>query len=122
MDAFELIKKGISEALVLGIDDKLPFVVETDASDHCIAAALNQSVGPVAFFSRTLSKSEKLPSSNRERSVRDCRRYSKMEAIPARPIFSPHYGSTLRILYVQQNDFMFNRKRRKEQKNSEMAG
>ena len=32
--------------------------VETDASDHAVAATLNQAGRPVAFFSRTLNKSE----------------------------------------------------------------
>ena len=56
--AFEAIKREISEAIVVAIDDSIPFVVETDASDHCIAATLNQAGRPVAFFSRTLSKQE----------------------------------------------------------------
>ncbi len=38
------------------INEKLPFVVETDASDIALAATLNQDGRPVAFFSRTLSK------------------------------------------------------------------
>ena len=32
--------------------------VETDESDYAIAATLNQNGRPVAFFSRTLTKSE----------------------------------------------------------------
>ena len=44
--------------MVLTIDSTVPLVVETDASDHAIAATLNQSGRPVAFFSRTLTGSE----------------------------------------------------------------
>ena len=32
--------------------------METDASDFCIAASLNQNGRPVAFFSRTLNPHE----------------------------------------------------------------
>ena len=58
-NALEALKKEIAEALVVAADDNVPFVLETDASDHCIAATLNQSGRPVAFFSRTLSKHER---------------------------------------------------------------
>ncbi|KAJ4441140.1 hypothetical protein ANN_10990 [Periplaneta americana] len=37
----------------------LPFLVETDASDFAITATLSHSARPVAFFSRTLSESER---------------------------------------------------------------
>jgi len=57
-NAFEAIKEEISQAIVVVPDDTTPFILETDASDHCIAATLNQSGRPVAFFSRTLSKHE----------------------------------------------------------------
>ena len=40
------------------IDESIPFEVETDASDYAIAATLDQAGQPVAFFSRTLNKSE----------------------------------------------------------------
>ena len=57
-NAYEAIKREISEAIVVAPEDSIPFVLETDASDHCIAATLNQAGRPVAFFSRTLSKHE----------------------------------------------------------------
>ena len=45
------------------IDENAPFVVETDASNVAISATLNQNGKPVAFYSRTLSKSEQTQSS-----------------------------------------------------------
>ena len=40
------------------IDPTISFTVETDVSDHTIAATLTQKGRPVAFFSHTLSNSE----------------------------------------------------------------
>ena len=57
-NAYEAIKREISEAIVVAPEDSIPFVLETDASDHCIAATLNQAGRPVAFCSHTLSKHE----------------------------------------------------------------
>ena len=41
----------------------LPFILETDASDNCIGAALLQKIDdkelPIAFFSRTMNTAEK---------------------------------------------------------------
>ena len=45
-------------AVVKTIDEAIPFVVETDASDFSLAATLNQNGQPVAFFSKSLSKHE----------------------------------------------------------------
>ena len=56
--AFEDLKEIIADSAVKAIDPNLPFTVETDASDHAIAATLTQNDRPVAFFSRTLSASE----------------------------------------------------------------
>ena len=58
VQAFNGLKDGISNSVMLSIESTVPMVVETDASDHAIAATLNQSGRPVAFFSRTLSGSE----------------------------------------------------------------
>ena len=52
--AFESLKKGIEESVVMAVHEELPFEVETDASEVAIAVTLNQAGRPVAFFSRTL--------------------------------------------------------------------
>ena len=59
LSAFNNMKHELESATLQTIDEKLPFTVETDASDFALAAILNQGGRPVAFFSRTLHKSEK---------------------------------------------------------------
>ena len=56
--AFEKLKAEIEEAVLHHIDEEKPFVIESDASQHTIAATLNQCGRPVAFFSRTLNQTE----------------------------------------------------------------
>jgi len=56
--AFEDLKRIIAKAAVSAIDESVPFVVETDASDVLIAATLNKKGRPVAFFSPTLQGNE----------------------------------------------------------------
>ena len=58
IQSFNILKRNIESAIVTAIDPNEPFVVETDASNSSIAAVLNQQGRPVAFFSRTLSKTE----------------------------------------------------------------
>ena len=57
--AFENLKKELQNAMLVTVDPKTPLVVETDASEAAIAASLCQDNRPVAFFSRTLTSSEK---------------------------------------------------------------
>ena len=56
--AFDSLKTEIAATTIGAIDPTEPFVVETDASEHAIAATLCQAGRPVAFFSRTLSPCE----------------------------------------------------------------
>ena len=59
LEAFRALKLDLRDAALKSTDFNQEFLVETDASDFCIAAILNQEGRPVAFFSRTLSGSEK---------------------------------------------------------------
>uniref|UniRef100_UPI00358E1065 uncharacterized protein n=1 Tax=Myxine glutinosa TaxID=7769 RepID=UPI00358E1065 len=63
MAAFEGLKADIAGAAVATIDESASFVLESDASDHAIAATLSQGGRPVAFFSRTLTSAERRHSS-----------------------------------------------------------
>ena len=56
---FNNLKKELESAVLMTVDPNQPLTVETDASDVAISATLNQEGRPVAFFSRTLSASEK---------------------------------------------------------------
>ena len=56
--ACEYLKAGIENAIVSSIDEAVPFTIETNALYHGIAALLNQSGRPAAFFLRTLSTSK----------------------------------------------------------------
>ena len=57
-DNFETFRNDLAAAFLTSIDEKLPFVVECDASEHTLAATLNQGRKPVAFHSRTFSSNE----------------------------------------------------------------
>ena len=62
IQAFHTLKSVLAKATLQNIDEDLPFTVETDASQYCLSATLNQCGRPVAFHSRTLSGSELLQS------------------------------------------------------------
>ena len=58
LKAFRCLKLDLSDLVLKPVDPYEELVVETDASDFCIAATLNQAGRPVAFFSRTLNQHE----------------------------------------------------------------
>lgn len=58
MGAFTMLKKELEKATLHSIDESLPFVVETDASEVALSATLNQGGRPVAFMSKALQVSE----------------------------------------------------------------
>ena len=58
LSSFNLLKSELHSATLSSIDENLPFIAECDASDVAVSATLSQSGRPVAFMSRTLSKTE----------------------------------------------------------------
>ena len=53
-----MLKSELATVTLGVINEDVPFVVETDASNVALSATLNQNNKPVAFFSRSLNKSE----------------------------------------------------------------
>jgi len=80
LQALKTLKQDLTSAALKVIDEKLPFVLETDASDNAVSATLNEEGRHVAFFSRTLNKCELHQSSVEKKacaiveaiSVREC--------------------------------------------------
>ena len=58
ISAFNELKQELANVTLMSIDENIPFVVKTDASDFSISATLNQDGCPVAFHPRTLQGSE----------------------------------------------------------------
>ena len=100
LHAFQNLKVEIENAVVNTIDETIPFEVETDASDFAIAATLNQAGKPVAFFSRSLSETERRHCS-RKRSICYCRIYTSLETLFTRTVFQVDNRSMLSCIYVQ---------------------
>ena len=59
VEAFNTLKNTLATASLGHIDENLPFVLETDASNSAVSATLNQDGRPVAFYSRTFQGSER---------------------------------------------------------------
>ena len=58
IEAFTQLKQEVANSVLATPDLSMPLFLETDASDFAIGATLSQDHRPVAFFSRTLNKSE----------------------------------------------------------------
>ena len=58
--AFNSLKCELESACLSCVREGIPFTIECDASEHTIAATLNQGGQPVAFHSRTLTPTELL--------------------------------------------------------------
>ena len=112
--AFDILKNDIKEATICAIDPDIPFVVETDASDHSIAATLNQAGRPVAFFSRTLDKSE----SNHHPVEKEA--YAIVESLRAWKHFL--IGRNFKVVTDQRSvAFMYDNKRKGKIKNDKIS-
>ena len=110
---FENFKEEIEKALLHSVNEKIPPVVETDASDIAIAATLNQANCPVAFFSRTLTTTEQKHSSIEKEACAIVESVKKWS----------HYLSVRRLVIVtdqQAVNFMFDARRQRKIKNSKI--
>ena len=112
---FENFKEVIEKTLLHSVDEKIPLIVETDASDTVIAATLNQANHPVAFFSCTLMTTEEKHSSVEKE---DC-----VCAIVESVKKWSHYLSARTFVIVtdqQAVNFMFDARRHGKIKNSKI--
>ena len=63
LKAFNGLKDEIGSTLLHSIDENIPLIIETDASDTSVPTTLNKAGRPIAFFSRTLTPTERKRSS-----------------------------------------------------------
>ena len=110
---FKNFKEEIEKVLLHSVDEKIPLVVETDASDTAIAATQNQANCPVAFFSHTLMTTEQKHSSIEKEACAIVESVKKWS----------HYLSVQRFVIVtdqQAVNFMFDARRHGKIKNSKI--
>ncbi|XP_059045822.1 uncharacterized protein LOC131841533 [Achroia grisella] len=111
--AFEDLKIEIAKSTVAAIESGIQMTVETDASDYAIAATLSQEGRPVAFFSRTLSATERgHPAIEKEASaiVESLRKWRQLLI-----------GRTFKLITDQRSiSFMFNQQHTSKIKNEKI--
>ncbi|XP_026315169.1 uncharacterized protein K02A2.6-like [Hyposmocoma kahamanoa] len=110
---FNVLKSDIAKSSIHAIDHNAPLTVETDASDHSIAATLSQASRPVAFFSRMLNKSE------HNHSAIEKEAYAIVESLKKWRHFL--IGKPFRLITDQRSvSFMFNNKLTSKIKNEKI--
>ena len=112
--AFQNLKQDIAKSANAAINPSAPLVVETDASDSAIAASLRQHGWPVAFFSKTILKSE------RKHTAIEKEAYTMVEALQKwrHYLISRHFHL---ITIPKSVSFMFNLKTSSKIKNEKIA-
>ena len=114
IEAFRCLKKDIAKSSLVAIDPTAPLEIETDASEHAIAASLSQNGRPVAFFSRTLTPAERKHSSIEKEA------YAIVEAI--RKWRHLLLGKHFRLITDQRSvSFMFSSRHRSKIKNEKIT-
>ena len=113
IQAFETLKSVLAKAALQGIDEDIPFTIESDASNFCLSATLNQNGRPVAFHSRTLSGSEVHHSSVEKEAA------AIMDAIRKWYHFLVHKQFTI-VTDQRSVAFMFNKKHPNSIKNHKL--
>lgn len=113
VEDFRTLKADIVKSAVHAINNDIPFLVETDASEHSIAATLSQANRPVAFFSRTLNQSEQ------NHSAVEKEAYAIVESLKKWRHFL--IGKPFRLVTDQRSvAFMFNNKLNSKIKNEKI--
>ena len=113
-EAFKCLKQEMAKSSLVAIDSSLPFEIETDTSEHAIAASQTQNGRPVAFFSRTQTSAEQKHSSVEKEA------YAIVEAI--RKWRHLLLGKHFKLITDQKSvSFMLNPKSKSKMKNEKIT-